>query len=96
MTSETDGTKIEMTRDELRELIGEAVDETLVKLGIEAEDHKEMQADMLFLRKLRKTHETVQGRALITLVGTLVTGTIGLVILGIVKWIQGLGGGGTP
>ena len=85
--------QVTLTLDQLKEVVGDTVDETLTRLGIEADDHRDMQADMLFLRKLRKTHEAVQNKALVVLVGTLVAGTIGLIIMGIVSWVRSIGGG---
>ncbi len=88
---------ISISRADLERMVEEisqrAVDETLTRLGIEAEDVARMQRDFHFLRQLRETHEQVKSRALIVLVGAVVVATITAVALG---FKQMLFGGATP
>ena len=65
------------------------VDETLTKLGIEPTDHREMQEDMIFLRRLRNTSETVKSRSIVVLVGTIITGMIAAVWIGLRSMLSG-------
>lgn len=79
--------KIEMTRDEVRAIVHQAVDETLVKLGLEPNQVGDMQRDFIFLRTLRTTHETVKSKALWVLLGTIATVTLTLLTLGLKFWL---------
>ena len=73
-----------MDREELKEVVKEAMIETLVGLGIQASDPMEMQRDHQFLREIRLTAEKVKTKGILVSVGVLVTGLLGL--LGI--WIK--------
>jgi hypothetical protein len=75
-----------MTESEIRTLVErtataaaqEAVKETLLKLGIRADDALEVQADMQHLRQWRESMATVKRQSLMTAVGILVAGFLGL------------------
>lgn len=61
-----------------------AVKETLLTMGVDVSDPKaiqEMQHDMAHVRRWRKSVETVQRQSLMTAVGILVSGVIGLIWL---------------
>ncbi len=53
----------------------EAVAETLEKLGVDLDNHLEMQEDFAWMRRWRKLSEKVGSRVLLTL---LTLGTVGL------------------
>lgn len=72
-----------MTADEIEAVVSRAVSETLDKLGIDANDHKEMQADFLHLRRWRKSVEQAQSYTFKTIITVISTGFIGVVWLGI-------------
>lgn len=83
MPDRSDNTRVDLSKDELTSLMAETVNETLVKLGIEAGDHREMQEDMIFLRQLRQTHEAVKRKTLLVLLGTIVAATAAAFWLGV-------------
>ena len=73
-----------MTEAEVKRVASEAataaVNELLLKMGVDVSDPKaliEMQADFAHTRKWRKSVETVQRQSLITAIGILVTGFAG-------------------
>lgn len=86
----SDQERVVLTRQELEELCDKVVDNALIKLGIESQDHREMQEDMIFLRKLRAAHEAVTRKKMILSLGLIFTVTITLLALGIKAWIGGL------
>jgi hypothetical protein len=67
-----------MTEHELKKIVAEAVAETLLQLGIDATDPVEMQKDMAHLRSWRESVATVKQQGLITAVGVLTVGLLGL------------------
>jgi len=70
-----------MTEHELKKIVSEAVSETLLQLGIDVSNPVEMQKDMAHLRSWRESVATVKQQGLITAVGIVVAGLIGLVYL---------------
>lgn len=70
-----------MTEHELKQIVSEAVAETLLKLGIDASDPVELQKDMAHLRAWRESVATVKQQGLVTAVGILVAGVLGLLWL---------------
>lgn len=68
-----------MTEAEIRKVVADAVAETLLKLGIDAADPLELQRDMQHLRAWRESVDTVKRQGIITAVGILIAGMIGLV-----------------
>lgn len=81
-------------RDQLRdEEIEAVVRKTLISLGIDLDDPIEHQADAQFVRKLRQAHERIGVKAIATLVGVLITGSISLVIVGAIALFKQKTGG---
>ncbi|RTM07393.1 MAG: hypothetical protein EKK31_11560 [Hyphomicrobiales bacterium] len=72
-----------MTEHELKKVVSEAVAETLLQLGIDASDPVEMQKDMAHLRAWRESVATVKNQGLVTAIGILVAGALGLLWLAI-------------
>ena len=67
-----------METKELKTVIKAAVKETLISIGINADDAIELQKDHSFIRELRKTHEAVKRKGLLALVGAVMTGAVTL------------------
>lgn len=65
---------VTMTTQELRTLIADTVNTTLMQLGIEHDDPLEMQRDFQHLRDWRKSMERIKNRTVITAVGVVVMG----------------------
>jgi hypothetical protein len=72
-----------MTEAEVKRIVAEAVAETLTKLGIQVDDPLEAQKDMQFLRQWRESAATVKKQSLITAVGVITVGILGLIWLAI-------------
>lgn len=72
-----------MTESEINEIAKqaakEAVKEVFLTLGIETDDALEVQKDMQHLREWRESIATVKRQSLITAIGILVAGALGLV-----------------
>jgi hypothetical protein len=70
-----------MTEHEVKKIVAEAVAETLLTLGIDTTDPVELQKDMAHLRAWRESVQTVKQQGLVTAVGILVAGALGLLWL---------------
>jgi hypothetical protein len=70
-----------MTEHEVKKIVAEAVAETLLTLGIDTTDPVELQKDMAHLRAWRESVATVKQQGLVTAVGILVAGALGLLWL---------------
>lgn len=68
-----------MTEHEIRKIVAETVAETLLKLGIDTADPIELQRDMQHLRQWRESIATVKRQGLITAVGIIIAGVLGLI-----------------
>jgi hypothetical protein len=71
-----------MTNEEVEAIVAKAVTETLVKLGIETGDYKEMQADFTHLRRWRRSVEQAQSYTFKAVVTTIAAGVMGAIWLG--------------
>lgn len=72
-----------MTEAEMKKIVAETVDETLMKLGINAKDPIEFQADMQHLRAWRQSVATVKRQSLTTAIGIISAGVLGLIWMAI-------------
>ncbi len=72
-----------MTEHEIRKIVAETVDQTLTRLGVDTQDPLEFQKDMQHLRAWRESVATVKKQGLVTAVGIIVAGILGLMWLGL-------------
>jgi hypothetical protein len=76
-----------MTEDEARSIAKvaakEALSEMLITLGVDPDEPTEMQKDMAFVRSLRESSEAVKRQGLLTAIGILVAGVLGLIWLAV-------------
>ncbi|RUW04062.1 MAG: hypothetical protein E5X05_01370 [Mesorhizobium sp.] len=70
-----------MTEHEIRRIVAETVDQTLTRLGVDTEDPLEFQKDLQHLRAWRESVATVKQQSLVTAVGILIAGALGLMWL---------------
>lgn len=77
-----------MNDADVKKIVAETVSETLLKLGIDASDPIELQKDMQHLRQWRESIATVRRQSIITAVGVITLGVLGLV------WTAVKGNGG--
>jgi hypothetical protein len=71
-----------VTEHEVKKIVAEAVAETLLTLGIDTTDPVELQKDMAHLRAWRESVATVKRQSLVTAVGIVIAGVLGLLWLG--------------
>ncbi|TGP25904.1 hypothetical protein EN828_10515 [Mesorhizobium sp. M2D.F.Ca.ET.185.01.1.1] len=71
-----------MTEAEIRRIVSETVDQTLTRLGVDTENPIEFQRDLQHLRAWRESVATVKKQSLITAVGIVIAGALGLLWLG--------------
>ena len=90
--SDGDDDKTIVTRGEIRQIADRAADRAVERamdrLGVDRGDHLETQADLHFLRALRKAQQRIGSRIVNTIVYILVTSMVGLLVLGIVTWFH--------
>ncbi len=72
-----------LSRDDVTDVVREAVHETLLTLGVDAAQPLSVQQDMHFVRELRVASERIQSRGLLVLVAVAVTGFAGALWVGI-------------
>ncbi len=70
-------------KEELRDLMHEAVVDAMSTLGIDARSPMDVQKDMQFMRELRLTSEKIRQKGILTLVGLLVVAGAGAIWVGI-------------
>lgn len=68
-----------MDEREVRRIVSEAVQETLTRIGIEADNPLEAQKDQAFVRNLRTSTETVKRQGIIAAVGIITAGFLGAI-----------------
>ena len=68
-----------MTEAEIRKIVAETVDQTLMKFGVDTDDPIEFQRDLQHLRAWRESINTVKRQSLLTAVGIITAGVLGLV-----------------
>lgn len=66
-----------VTEAEIEAVVARTVAETLLKLGIDAADPLEFQADMQHLRAWRRSVATVKQQSLMTAIGIITAGVLG-------------------
>ena len=71
-----------LTPEEARALIREAVRETFLMLGVKVDDPIEVQKDFQHLREWRNTTESIKSKGLLTLVGIAGAGLVAAFWLG--------------
>jgi hypothetical protein len=72
-----------MTENEIKRIVEETVEATLLRLGVDLDDPIEVQRDMSFLRDWRTSTAAVKRHGIFVAVGTIVLALLGLVWLAI-------------
>lgn len=76
-----------VTKEDIEEIASEAIKRAFRDMGITESDPFEMRKDFAHLREWRITCEQVRSRGTITLAMLVLTGLIGLLVLGFKGWI---------
>lgn len=77
-----------ITDEDARKIAKAVVHETLLTLGADTQNPLELQADFKFMRTLRKTHERVGVKILISIITLFITATGALLLVGLTTWIR--------
>jgi hypothetical protein len=72
-----------MTDDEIETVVRKAVKDTLLALGFDVCHPLDLQADMQHLRTWRQAVNTVRRQSLITAIGVITAGILGLIYMAI-------------
>lgn len=72
-----------MTHDDLRKHISEAVREILVQMGADPSNPIEMQRDFQHLRQWRTAGEDLRAKGMFTLLSIFITGAVALFLVGL-------------
>jgi len=75
--------------EDIEELVKATVKETLLQLGADVENPREMQADFQALREWREAYTSVKKKALLTVIGILVGGFVAAVWVGLKTYFTG-------
>lgn len=70
-----------MTEAEVKRIVAETVEQTLLTLGVDTDDPVALQRDMAHLRAWRESMETVRKQTIVTAIVIAVTGILGLIWL---------------
>ncbi len=75
-----------LSKEEIEDIVEAAVDRALThvfeRFGLDPNDRKEIHADQLFLRDLRKTTESVKRYSIISIITILTSATLGILWIG--------------
>jgi hypothetical protein len=72
-----------MTEAEVKRIVAETVQQTLLALGVDTDDPVALQKDMAALRAWRESMDTVKRQSLLTAIGVVTAGALGLLWLSI-------------
>lgn len=72
-----------LTRDDVDHIVEKAVKETLTLMGVDTTDPIEMQKDFQALREWRNTTAQIRSKGLMTLVGIVTAGFLGVLWVGV-------------
>ena len=78
----------DLTKEELRSVVKEAVHETLMQLGVDTSDPLSMQRDFQHLRDWRLAQQTVKSKSFIAITGIIISGVTALVWVGIKSFFE--------
>lgn len=78
-----------LTREEIRGIVADGVQDAFVKLGIQADDPIEMQRDFQHLREWRQSMEQVKHKGILAAIGMVVTGLVTVAWIGVKALLNG-------
>ncbi len=79
---------MDMSEQELEALLEKTVRRTLVSIGIDVDHPVEMQRDFNFVREWRSSVKAIRRNSILTAIGVVVTGSLGLLWLGINSFLS--------
>lgn len=78
-----DDQPIILTRDEIRHLICQGVEDAMTRFGMDASNPLEMQRDFQHLRDWRLSVQSAKEKGTLAIIGVLVSGMVGALLLGL-------------
>ena len=72
-----------MTEEQITSIVESTVTQVFISFGLEGEDRKELQADLLHLRRWRKSVEQAQSYTFKAVITVIVSGFLGAIWLGV-------------
>lgn len=79
---------ITLTRQELRDVMSEAIEQAFKNIGVDTHDALQTQRDMAHLRKWRLAVDQASSTSFKVVVTTLMAGVLGILWLGITTYFQ--------
>ncbi len=76
-----------MQHHEIESLVKETVRETLLQLGADVDNPLDMQADFQAMREWREAYSSVKKKALLTVIGILITGILAAAWIGLKSYL---------
>jgi len=77
-----------LTRDDVTDVVAEAVKQTLLQLGVDFSQPIEMQRDFQHLRQWRRAGEELRSKGMLAMLTIFLTGVVGLIVVGLKQWIS--------
>lgn len=78
----------EQLRALIKESVREAVDEALLKAGMDMSEPISLQKDLAFIRSARIAREKMTTKVFLTITSVLVTSALGFMVAGALGWIK--------
>ena len=76
-----------LDENRVREIVKDTTHETLVHVGVQADDPIEVQKDFQFIRDWRKSSQSVKSKAVVASIGFFVSAALGAAWMGLRSWI---------
>jgi hypothetical protein len=78
-----------LTKEEIRQIVSDGVQDAFVKMGIQVDDPLEMQRDFQHLREWRQSLEQVRQKSIMAAVGLVVAGALSVAWMGVRAVLSG-------
>ena len=78
-----------LSKEEIREIVSQGVEDAFVRIGIQSDDPIEMQRDFQHLREWRVSMEQAKSKGTLALVGLIITGVATMAWMGFKAVVNG-------
>lgn len=79
--------KASLSKEEINQVVAEAVRQTLLQMGVDSENPIEMQRDFQHLRQWRRAGEEIKQKSIVATISIFATGVLALVLIGVKEWL---------
>lgn len=80
--------RVAMSTSDMRAVVAEAVQQTLLQLGVDTSDPLSMQRDFQHLRKWREAETSLRSSGILVALGIFLSGLSALFVLGVKEWFK--------